>query len=56
MRCFIMFITAICLLFYFLLKLKWPKDKTIYKDPIKPVVNYHWFSRDNCRLKGARHV
>ena len=28
MRCLVMFITAICLLF--LLKLKWPKNKSVY--------------------------
>ena len=28
MRCLVMFITAVCLLF--LLKLKWPKNKSVY--------------------------
>ena len=28
MRCFIMFVTAVCVLF--LLKLKWPKNKSVY--------------------------
>ena len=28
MRCFVMFVTAVCLLF--LLKLKWPKNKSFY--------------------------
>ena len=30
MRCLVMFITAICVLF--LLKLKWPKNKSVYDD------------------------
>ena len=28
MRCFVMFVTAVCILF--LLKLKWPKNKSFY--------------------------
>ena len=28
MRCFVMFVTAVCVLF--LLKLKWPKNKSFY--------------------------
>ena len=28
MRCFVMFVTAVCILF--LLKLKWPKNKSLY--------------------------
>ena len=28
MRCFVMFVTAVC--FVFLLKLKWPKNKSFY--------------------------
>ena len=29
MRCFVMFVTAVCILF--LLKLKWPKNKSLYR-------------------------
>ena len=32
MRCFVMFVTAVCVLF--LLKLKWPKNKSFY-DKVK---------------------
>ena len=28
MRCFVVFVTAVCILF--LLKLKWPKNKSLY--------------------------
>ena len=32
MRCFVMFVTAVCVLF--LLKLKWPKNKSFYLFPV----------------------
>ena len=35
MRCLVMFITAICVLF--LLKLKWPKNKSVYD------YHYHYY-------------
>ena len=33
MRCLVMFITAVCLLF--LLKLKWPKNKSVYDKKLR---------------------
>ena len=32
MRCFVMFVTAVCVLF--LLKLKWPKNKSFYTEDV----------------------
>ena len=36
MRCLVMFITAVCLIF--LLNLKWPKNKSVYDLVIEPSV------------------
>ena len=35
MRCLVTFVTAVC--FLFLLKLKWPKNKSVYLEPAKNV-------------------
>ena len=43
MRCFVMFVTAVCVLF--LLKLKWPKNKSFY-DVINFEENVAFISND----------
>ena len=39
MRCLVMFITAVCLMF--LLKLKWPKNKSVYDSRDSHHVCFH---------------
>ena len=57
MRCFVMFVTAVCVLF--LLKLKWPKNKSFYdsvyerygQETLKTVRGYEKdLSRENSRI------
>ena len=64
MRCFIMFVTAVC--FLFLLKLKWPKNKSFYslflfQDLFYPKEQYQlqnfaqFFALDQVRLPDIRN-
>ena len=54
MRCFVMFVTAVCELF--LLKLKWPKNKSFYDLGMHIFWNrpFDWFLSSYTRYFSAR--
>ena len=54
MRCFVMFVTAVCILF--LLKLKWPKNKSFYDGVFFTISFFFLLGKSKGRRHNDKHV